>query len=406
VVLKQYQNTYSKEIFMIYVGIDVAKDKHDCFITNSYGEVLFKSFTIPNNRDGFETLFQKVQSVSDDLTKVKVGLEATGHYSYNLLGFLLDKGLTTFVINPLHTNLYRKSLSLRQTKTDKADARTIASMLMSDMNLKSYSNTSYHNEELKSLTRYRFDKVQERAKLKTSISRLVCILFPELEKLVPTLHMASVYALLSEFPSAHAIASVHLTRLTNLLSESSHGRYGKDTAVIFREAARNSIGSDMPAKSLELKHTIKLIQELTSEIDEIEAEIKSIMDEINSPILTIPGISYNMGAMIIAEIGDFSRFDSADKILAYAGMSPSTYQSGQLDNCYSHMEKRGSRYLRYALYNATKYVCHWDESFGTYLAKKRAEGKHYNVAISHAAKKLVRTIYAMEKSKQSYNLVA
>ena len=391
---------------MIYVGIDVAKDKHDCFITNSYGEVLFKSFTIPNNRDGFETLFQKVQSVSDDLTKVKVGLEATGHYSYNLLGFLLDKGLTTFVINPLHTNLYRKSLSLRQTKTDKADARTIASMLMSDMNLKSYSDTSYHNEELKSLTRYRFDKVQERAKLKTSISRLVCILFPELEKLVPTLHMASVYALLSEFPSAHAIASVHLTRLTNLLSESSHGRYGKDTAVIFREAARNSIGSDMPAKSLELKHTIKLIQELTSEIDEIEAEITSIMDVINSPILTIPGISYNMGAMIIAEIGDFSRFDSADKILAYAGMSPSTYQSGQLDNCYSHMEKRGSRYLRYALYNATKYVCHWDESFGTYLAKKRAEGKHYNVAISHAAKKLVRTIYAMEKSKQSYNLVA
>ena len=388
---------------MIYVGIDVAKDKHDCFITNSYGEVLFKSFTIPNNRDGFETLFQKVQSVSDDLTKVKVGLEATGHYSYNLLGFLLNKGLTTFVINPLHTNLYRKSLSLRQTKTDKADARTIASMLMSDMNLKSYSDTSYHNEELKSLTRYRFDKVQERAKLKTSISRLVCILFPELEKLVPTLHMASVYALLSEFPSAHAIASVHLTRLTNLLSESSHGRYGKDTAVIFREAARNSIGSDMPAKSLELKHTIKLIQELTSEIDEIEAEIKSIMDEINSPILTIPGISYRMGAMIIAEIGDFNRFNSADKILAYAGMSPSTYQSGQLDNCYSHMEKRGSRYLRYALYNATKYVCHWDPTFAEYLAKKRAEGKHYNVAISHAVKKLVRVIYAMEKSGQVYN---
>ena len=391
---------------MIYVGIDVAKDKHDCFITNSDGEVLFKAFTITNNLDGFNDLYQKIETVMKDITKVKVGLEATGHYSYNLLGYLIDKGLPTYVINPLHTNLYRKSLSLRQTKTDKADARTIASMLMSDMNLKSYSDTSYHNEELKSLTRYRFDKVQERAKLKTSISRLVCILFPELEKLVPTLHMASVYALLSEFPSAHAIASVHLTRLTNLLSESSHGRYGKDTAVIFREAARNSIGSDMPAKSLELKHTIKLIQELTSEIDEIEAEIKSIMDEINSPILTIPGISYNMGAMIIAEIGDFSRFDSADKILAYAGMSPSTYQSGQLDNCYSHMEKRGSRYLRYALYNATKYVCHWDESFGAYLAKKRAEGKHYNVALSHATKKLVRTIYAMEKSRQTYHTVA
>lgn len=387
---------------MIYVGIDVAKDKHDCFITNSDGEVLFNSFTISNNREGFEILFQKVQSLSDDLNKVKVGLEATGHYSYNLLGYLLDKDLLTYVINPLHTNLYRKSLSLRKTKTDKVDARTIASMIMSDVNLKSYSDTSYHNEELKSLTRYRFDKVKERAKLKTSISRLICILFPELEKLVPTLHMASVYALLSEFPSAHSIASAHLTKLTNLLSKSSKNRYGKVTAVMFREAAKSSIGSNMPAKSLELKHTIKLIQELTSEIDEIEAKIKDIMDTINSPILTIPGISYRMGAMILAEIGDFRRFDSPDKILAYAGMSPSTYQSGQLDNCYAHMEKRGSRYLRYALYNATKYVCHWDESFGTYLAKKRAEGKHYNVALSHATKKLVRTIYAMEKSGRAY----
>ena len=387
---------------MIYVGIDVAKDKHDCFITNSDGEVLFKAFTISNNREGFETLFQRIKSVADDLTKVKVGLEATGHYSYNLLGFLLDKGLTTFVINPLHTNLYRKSLSLRKTKTDKVDAHTIASMIMSDVNLKSYSDTSYHNEELKSLTRYRFDKVKERAKLKSSVSRLVCILFPELEKLVPSLHMASVYALLTEFPSASDIASAHLTRLTHLLSQSSKGHYKKDTAFLFREAARSSIGSHMPAKSLELKHTIKLIRELDAEINEIENEIKIIINEINPPILTIPGISYRMGAMILAEIGDFNRFDSPDKILAYAGMSPSTYQSGQLDNCYAHMEKRGSRYLRYALYNATKYVCHWDPSFSSYLAQKRAEGKHYNVALSHAAKKLVRIIYAMEKSGQSY----
>ena len=348
---------------MIYAGIDVAKDKHDCFITNSDGEILFKAFTIPNNRDGFDELYQKIVSVSDDLTKVKVGLEATGHYSYNILGYLLDKGLTTFVINPLHTSLYRKSLSLRKTKTDKVDAHTIATMLMSDVNLKSYSDTSYHNEELKSLTRYRFNKVKERAQLKQSVSRLVTILFPELEKMVPTLHMVSVYALLTELPSASAIASVHLTRLTNLLSTSSRGRYGRDTAILFRETARTSIGSHMPAKSLELKHTIRLIQELDSEIHEIEIAIKSIMDEINSPILSIPGINYRMGAMIIAEIGDFSRFDSPDKILAYAGLSPSTYQSGQLESSYSHMEKRGSRYLRYALFNATKFVCHWDPTF-------------------------------------------
>jgi len=390
---------------MVYVGIDVAKDKHDCFIQSSEGKVLAEGFTISNNMDGFNHLLQRIQDCTGE-DKIKVGLEATGHYSYNILGFLLDKGLPTYVLNPLHTNLYRKSLSLRKTKTDRVDARTIAAMLMSDVSLKPYTDTAYHNEELKSLTRYRFDKVRARAKLKQSVSRLVCILFPELEKIVPSLHMSSIYALLDEFPGAHQIAAAHLTRLKSLLHDASRGHYGRDMASEMRDAARASIGSRMPAKSLELCHTIRLIRELTVEIDDIEAEIQAIMDEIQSPITTIPGIGTRMGAMILAEVGDFTRFESPDKVLAYAGLSPSTYQSGQLVNCYAHMEKRGSRYLRFAIFNATKYVCHWDPSFATYLAKKRAEGKHYNVAVSHAAKKLVRLIFALEKSKQPYRPAA
>ena len=388
---------------MICVGIDVAKDKHDCFILNSEGAVLADVFTIPNNLEGFNTLLDKLRDCSTSQDSIKVGLEATGHYSYNILGFLLDNGLATYVLNPLRTNLYRKSLSLRKTKTDRVDARTIAAMLLSDAGLKPYTDTAYHNEELKSLTRYRFDKVKERAQLKQSVSRLVCILFPELEKLVSSLHTASVYALLEEFPDARQIAAAHLTRLKTLLAEASRGRCGRDMAVDIRNAARCSIGSKMPAKSLELQHTIRLIRELDIEIEEIETAIQAIMDELHSPITTIPGIGFRMGAMILAEVGDFSRFDSPDKLLAYAGMSPSTYQSGQLKNCYPHMEKRGSRYLRYALYNAAKYVCLWDPAFAAYLAKKRAEGKHYNVALSHAAKKLVRLIFALEKSGQSYS---
>ena len=391
---------------VVSVGIDVSKDKHDCFIVSSEGEVRADVFMIPNTMDGFHFLLQRIRDCANAQDKITVGLEATGHYSYNLLGFLMDNGLATYVLNPLRTNLYRKSLSLRKTKTDRVDARTIASMLLSDEGLKPYSDAAYHNEELKSLTRYRFDKVKERAKLKGSIARLVCILFPELEKLVPSLHIASVYALLEEFPGARQVAVAHLARLKALLETASKGRYKRDIAQEIREAARNSIASRMPAKSLELQHTIRLIRELDAEIHEIEAEIEAMMDEIQSPITTIPGIGCRMGAMILAEAGDFSRFDSPDKLLAYAGMSPSTYQSGQLKNCYPHMEKRGSRYLRYALYNATKYVCLWEPTFAAYLAKKRAEGKHYNVAISHAAKKLVRLIFAMEKSRQPYRAVA
>ena len=391
---------------MISVGIDVSKDKHDCFIVNSEGEVLADVFTIHNTMDGFNFLLQRIRECTMPQDKIKVGLEATGHYSYNLLGFLLDNGLPTYVLNPLRTNLYRKSLSLRKTKTDRVDARTIAAMLLSDAGLKPYTDTAYHNEELKSLTRYRFDKVKERTKLKSSISRLVCILFPELEKLVPTLHMASIYALLEEFPDAKQIAAAHLTRLKALLETASKGHYKRDMALRIRDAARNSIGAFMPAKSLELQHTIRLIRELDAEIAEIEERIQSIMNDLHSPITTIPGMGVRMAAMILAEVGDFTRFVSPDKLLAYAGMSPSTYQSGQLKNCYPHMEKRGSRYLRYALYNATKCVCHWNPNFAAYLAKKRAEGKHYNVALSHATKKLVRLIFAMEKSKQPYSQLA
>ena len=315
---------------------------------SSEGEALADVFTIQNNAEGFDRLLQTIRRCTRPEDKIKVGLEATGHYSYNILGFLLDKGLPTYVI---------------------------------------------------------FDKVRERAKLKQSVSRLVTILFPELEKLVPSLHLASVYALLIEFPGARQVAGAHLTHLKAVLYGASKGRYGRDMATTLRDAARCSVGSVMPAKSLELQHTIRLIRELDAEIEDIETAIQSMMDEIQSPITTIPGIGVRMGAMILAEIGDFSRFDSPDKILAYAGMSPSTYQSGQLSlsGAYSHMEKRGSRYLRYALYNATKYVCLWDPTFAAYLAKKRAEGKHYNVALSHAAKKLLRLIYALEKSGLPYS---
>lgn len=391
---------------MIIAAVDVAKDKHDCFITNSDGEVLFDAFTIPNSQEGFDDFFEKIRSVADSLQNVKVGLEATGHYHLNLLGFLLDKGLTTHLINPLHTNLFRKGLSLRKTKTDTVDARAIAMLLLSDRTLQPYSLTSYQNEELKSLTRYRADKVRERAKLKSSLARLVVILFPELEKLVPTLHMVSVYDLLAEFPGASLIAGAHLTRLTHLLSDSSKGRYGREKAVEIRNAARASIGTVFPAKSLELRHTIEHIRFLDKEIDEIESQIFSIIDTDPPRMMDIPGMGPRMVAVIMAEVGDFNRFSSPDKLLAYAGLSPTTYQSGQLTSTYAKMEKRGSRYLRYALFNATKFVCIWDPTFKAYLAKKLAEGKHYNVAISHAAKKLVRLIYHLETTKEAYKAKA
>ena len=332
---------------------------------------------------------------------IKAGLEATGHYSDNLLEFLITKGLSTTVINPLHTSLYRKSQSFRKTKTDRVDARSIVRMLRTE-DLKPYSPTSYHVQELKSLTRYRLSLVQDRARLKTSFARLCVILFPELEKLVSTLHGAAMYALLSELPSVRDIAACHLTRLANLLAAASKGHYGKDKATEIREAARTSIGAYSDVKSLELQQTIQLIRMMDTQIEQIEAKINPIVDALESPIMTIPGISYRMAAIIIAETENLVNFNSAEKVLAFAGLEPSVYQSGQLTSTHARMVKRGSKYLRYALFNAAKYVCHWDPVFSAYLAKKRGEGKAYNVAVSHAAKKLTRVIFHLVKSNTTF----
>ena len=151
---------------------------------------------------------------------------------------------------------------------------------------------------------------------------------------------------------------------------------------------------------MELKHTITLIQVLDSDIEEIEQQIQTAFQD--SPIATIPGISFKMADMIQAEIGDFNRFSSPDKILAFAGLSPTTYQSGNFVSSKAKMDKRGSRYLRYALFISDKYVSMWCPVFKDYYRKKRSEGKHYFVALSHA--KLIRIICHIQKNGEPFKI--
>ena len=387
---------------MIYVGIDVSKNKHDCFIVDSNGEVLFKPFTIANSYKGFEFLLQSIKSTSDDLSQVQVGLESTGHYSGNILNYLVQQNLKVFFINPLRVALYKKGLSLRKTKTDKIDCQVIASMLMSNDDLIPYTKASIQMEELKYLTRYRYELVRQRAMLKQDLNRLVCTIFPELEELFPRLRSKAICVLLSDYPSTSLIASLDLTELTDILQTNSYGRYREEKAIAILDAAKNSIGLESQAKSFELKHTLKFLDEFDKDINELEEKIKEIMDNIDSPIMTIPGINYTLGAMIIAEIGDFNRFSSPDKILAFAGLAPTTYESGKGIYYCSHMEKRGSRYLRYALYHASISVSKSVPTFVSYYEKKRNEKKHYYTVLSHVSKKLIRVIYHLEKTGEAY----
>ncbi|MFP5528082.1 IS110 family transposase [Peptococcus simiae] len=378
---------------MILVGIDVAKDKHDCYICDSDGNVIKDSFSFDNNIDGFNLLLSFLPETSDN---VKVGLEATGHYSLNLINFLVEYGFNPVIFNPLQINLFRKAHTLRKTKTDKIDAKLIALML-SASDAKPHLDLSYHISELKSLTRYRSRLKAQLSKLKISISRIVNIIFPELESCVYSVTQKSTLAMLRMFPSKELIANAHLTKLTNVLMANSSGKYGKDKAICIKKAAAKSIGSDSDAISFELVQTIDLINFYSSKFKVLEDKIKFIMDQIQSPLMTIPGISYNLASIILAEIVDINRFDNDGQLLAFAGLDPGTHQSGKFVAKDVSMVKRGSPHLRWALLNAARLVAMNDETFALYYQKKKSEGKHHYVVLSHTAKKLVRVIFKLLK---------
>jgi len=278
------QHTLIKELLlMLFVGIDVSKSKHNCYIVDFEGTIYEDNLQIKNNIQGFKTLSQTITSIckNNNLIKVKIGLESTGHYSTNITNYLYDEGFEVTNFNPIITNNKRKGNTLRKTKTDITDAKVIATMLFTD-NSKSYSpiTISYQIIELKSLTRYRFRVVRQRSKAKQSIVRLVTIIFPELTSLVWSLHQKSIQALLLELPTAKDIANCHLTKLTNLLKKYSKGKYSKDKAIKIKKLAAESIGSFNRAIAFELQQTIKLIQYLDTEIKTIDQKIKEIVDEM------------------------------------------------------------------------------------------------------------------------------
>ena len=266
-----------------------------------------------------------------------------------------------------------------------------------------YSLKSYHIDELKSLTRYRSTIVSDRTDLKISVKRLINILFPEYDDMFSDIHGAASYSVLHEFPGKDQIAKADIRRLTNIIQKESGGYHGREKAEQIRNLARESIGATNLAQSMELRQTIERIDYLTELIDELEKEISKKAKNIDTPIATIPGIGKTLASSIISEVGDMKRFKNADKLVAYAGLSPSTYQSGQYTAPNARMEKRGSRQLRCSVMLAAEFASRYSDYFARQYAQKRAEGKSYRVAVSHVARNLLRLIYRMEMTGESYH---
>src|SRR5690625_3835566 len=344
-------------ILLLFVGIDVAKHKHDIAILDDSGVILKSHLRIKNNRGGFKLLNQTLEKLYHSLAEeIFIAMEDTGIYSLNLFQFLRSKRYIVHTYNPLLIKEFAKSTSLRKTKTDKRDALTIAYKCYLDR-MDSPPKVDPVIEELKRLTRHRSRIGQYQSDLKIQYTRVIDLVFPELASLLNpvNLHLKYVHAMLSVYPSTTQLANAHLTSLTTLLKKASKGRVGKSRAIQIRDLARESIGTVSDSLSFELIHLIKTIRFYRHMIQETDQQIESIMAEIQSPILTIPGISFRLGSVILSEIRSIEQFQNPGQLLAFSGLEPSIYQSGEYSG-QGKMVKRGSPSLRWAFLQTARLI--------------------------------------------------
>lgn len=386
---------------MIYVGIDIASEKHDCCILGEHNKKL-ESFSFSNTRDGFISLLAACKKYAEP-EQTKIGLESTGIYGDNLRDFLRRNGYEIRTFNPLLIKKSMQATTLRKTKTDKSDASFLASYLARELPDPD-PQISYHISELKSLTRARFSVVGACSKAKTQLKALLVQVFPEFHTAFSDVFGVAAIAILRKYPTAKKLSAAKKTAVAKILSEASRHRLGEEKAAMLIDLAKNSVGCHSETKALEMQYYLDQIELNTAYIRRYEAAIREIMNEIDSPITTIPGIGLVLGAMILAELGDVTRFAAPEKVLAFAGLDPSIYQSGKYTPASGTMVKRGSPQLRWALLMAARSTIVHNPNIAIYYQKKLSEGKHYNVICSHIAKKLVRILYSLLKKNTPYSL--
>lgn len=388
---------------MIFIGIDIASSKHDCVIMDQHRRVLEKPFTIKNDHHGFTKLKERIERHQDN-QEVCIGLESTGHYGNNLISFLStnDKYII-YVINPLLTSIARRSNSLRKTKTDKTDSIAICAYTITNFGtLKPYTLKSYHILKLKALSRLRLSLIKQQSLFKVEFTRLVSLTFPELSGFTTTIHSKSNYTLFTEIGLPEDISITRIDKLTNVLNAASRGWFGLEKATQLKELAKKSIGTCGDFYKLQFQTVVSSIRHFTGQIKLLDHEIELIMNEHYQFIMTIPGIKYTTGAAIISEIGDINNFKSPDSLVAFAGLDPSVYESGEFSSTHNKMSKRGSKYLRNAIWTSSTIIIHNDPVFSAFYSKKILKGKHHNNAIGHVCKKLTRVIYSIMKSQNDF----
>jgi transposase len=387
---------------MLICGIDIGKNHHEASVIDQEGRLLAKSFRFANSAAGGESLLDYINSINKNADVVVIGMEATGHYWLSLYCFLFDAGFQINVINPIQSDAVR-SLFLRKTKNDAKDSFLIAETIR----IGRFSNTPLADEDmlsLRQLCRHRADLVDYISDQKRKIIGVMDRVFPEYQKCFSDMFGKTSTELLSKAVTPEELLALPTDELCQILRKNSRGRFGEVKAEQLRQAAKTSFGITIAtaAFTMQLRQLLEMIELLERQVTELEAEIEQYLQKFNSPITTIPGIGNVLGATIISEIGDISRFPEPKKLVAFVGIDPSVHQSGEFTGTQNRISKRGSPHLRRAIWLAANVAYQHDPILSAFYHKKISEGKHHYTAIGAVARKLTAIIYAVLRDNKPY----
>ena len=386
---------------MFYCGIDVAKRKHAVVIIDGDGQLVQRMFQVSNDCQGFAQLEDQLAGLDGP---VHIGLESTGHYWLSLYDQLTRQSYPVTVLNPLQIHAYRR-IDIRKRKTDKKDAQWVAEFLR-------FANPAPANPELpvflqlRQLSRFRFRLSQQIGDCKRKVIGLLDRVFPEYDRLFSDVFLQTSRELLQQAVTAEEFAEFDLAELEQLLTKTSRGRYGADKAREIVTAAAQSVGVSFLADAVhtEMRCLLEQVMLLEKQRHQVVDQLTQLMTQLPQHILSIPGIGPATGAMLLGEIGDIERFEDASKLVAYAGIDPRVFASGQFEADRMAMSKRGSPYLRTALWQAATASLLHNPELRTYYDKKRGEGKVHGVALGAVCRKLLHRIYVVLKEQRPYRL--
>src|SRR5512139_984917 len=386
---------------MYYCGIDIAKRKHAIALVNDQGQLTQRPFTIENTRAGFDQLLQVLAALDGP---VLIGLEATGHYWWALYDDLTQHAYPVVVLNALQVHAFRKS-GLRKVKSDRTDAVWISEFLRFSRPEPAKPTTTVFLQ-LKDLSRFRYHLSDQIGDCKRKLLSVLDRVFPEYETLFSSVFLTSSRQLLARAASAQELAAFDLRELTDLLQTASRGRFNHAKAEALQTLAQQSVGVRFlaDAAQLEVRCLLAQIDLLEEQRQRVDVALALLMDQVPQHLTSIPGVGPTTGAALLAEIGDVQRFDAPEKLVAYAGIDATVYQTGQFEARQRHMSKRGSPYLRHALWQAAAMAIQHDDELRAYYDRKRKEGKAHGTALGAVCRKLITRVYIVLKENRPYEV--